>query len=133
MRQLSRVESIIFTIGAVLLVAGAAMGLLWRDVATYVFAVGAVCFTSMQMLQRYEGDNFTIRRLRRIMLLSDVLILASAVLMFAGNGNPLGLDQITYIYYIRGNWVVLLLLAAVLQLYTTYRISSELEQEAKKR
>jgi hypothetical protein len=53
--------------------------------------------------------------------------------MFAGNGNPLGFDQITYISYIRGNWVVLLLLAAVLQLYTTYRISSELEQEAKKR
>jgi len=133
MRQLSRVENIIYIAGAVLLVVGAALGLFWRDGAPYVFAVGAVCFTSMQMLQRYEGDNFTIRRLRRIMVLSDVLILVAAVLMFAGNGNPLGFDQITYISYIRGNWVVLLLLAAVLQLYTTYRISSELEQEAKKR
>ena len=133
MRQLSRVENIIYIAGAVLLVVGAALGLFWRDGAPYVFAVGAVCFASMQMLQRYEGDNFTIRRLRRIMVLSDVLILVAAVLMFAGNGNPLGFDQITYISYIRGNWVVLLLLAAVLQLYTTYRISSELEQEAKKR
>ena len=133
MRQLNKVQNTIYVVGALLLVAGAAMGLFWRNVAPYVFAVGAVAYTSMQMLQRYEGDNFTIRRLRRIMLLSDVLILVSALLMFAGNGNPLGLDQITYVSYVRGNWVVLLLLAAVLQLYTTYRISSELEQEAKKR
>lgn len=133
MRQLSRVENTIFIIGALLLVAGAAMGLFWRHVALYVYAVGAVCYVSMQLLQRYEGDNFTIRCLRRIMILSDMLLLASALLMFAGNGNPLGLDHITYMSYIKGNWVVLLLLAAVLQLYTTYRISSELEKEAKKR
>lgn len=133
MRQLSRLESAIFIIGALLMVAGAAMGLFWREVAPYVFAVGAVCYVSIQLLQRYEGDNFTIRRLRRIMILSDILLLVTALLMFAGNGNPLGFDQITYVSYIRGNWVILLLLAAVLQLYTTYRISSELEQEAKKR
>lgn len=133
MRQLNRVENTIYIVGALLLVVGAAMGLFWRHVAPYVFAVGVVCFVSMQLLQRYEGDNFTIRRLRRIMILSDVLLLVSALLMFAGNGNPLGLDHITYVSYVKGNWVVLLLLAAVLQLYTTYRISSELEQEAKKR
>ena len=133
MRQLNKLENTIYIRGALLLVAGAAMGLFWRNVAPYVFAVGAVCYVSMQLLQRYEGDNFTIRRLRRIMILSDVLLLVSALLMFAGNGNPLGLDHITYVSYIKGNWVVLLLLAAILQFYTTYRISSELEKEAKKR
>ena len=87
----------------------------------------------MQMLQRYDGQNFVIRRLRRIMVLSDVLFLVAAVLMFASQGNPLGLDQITYVQYVYQKWVVILLIAAVLQLYTTHRIANELEKEAKKR
>lgn len=133
MRPLNKWQSAIFALGAILMVAGAAMSIFLRQAAPYVFAVGAVCYVSMQMLQRYEGSDFTIRRLRRIMVLSDLLLLFTAVLMFADNGNPLGFDYITYVSYIKGNWVPILLIAAVLQLYTTYRISSELEKEAKKR
>ena len=133
MKQLNKLQNIIFAVGAVLMVVGAAMGLFLPGVAPFVYAVGAVAYTSMQLLQSYEGNSFTIRRLRRIMILSDVLLLFVAVLLFVGNGNPLGFDQITYISYVRGNWVPVLLLAAVLQFYTAYRISSELEQEAKKR
>ena len=86
----------------------------------------------MQMLQRYEGQNFVIRRLRRIMLLSDVLFLVSALLMFASQGNALHLSHITYLQYVYNKWVVTLLIAAILQLYTTHRISHELEKEVKK-
>jgi hypothetical protein len=94
--------------------------------------VGALGFASMQMLQRYDGPSFVIRRLRRIMLLSDVLFLVTAVLMFAGQGNPLHLDALTYAKYIHNNWVMTLLIAAILQLYTSHRIGQELEKEAKK-
>ena len=132
MRQLNKVENAIFVIGALLMLAGAIAGLFRWQWFPYVYAVGAVCFASMQMLQRYEGSNFTIRRLRRIMLLSDVLFLLTAVLMFASHGNALGLDWIYYLNYVKNNWVVLLLLASILQLYTTYRISNELEKETKK-
>jgi len=132
MRQLNKVENTIFVFGALLMLAGAVAGLFRWQWFPYIYAVGAVCFASMQMLQRYEGSNFTIRRLRRIMLLSDVLFLFTAVLMFAGRGNALGLDWIYYLNYVKNNWVVLLLLAAILQLYTTYRIGSELEKETKK-
>ena len=114
------------------MVIGAGSSLLQWSLAPYVFAVGALAFASMQMLQRYEGTNFTIRRLRRIMLLSDVLFLVSAVLMFAGQQNYLGLDQLTYLQYVYNKWVVVLLIAAILQLYTTHRIGSELDREAKK-
>ena len=86
----------------------------------------------MQMQQRYEGQNFTIRRLRRIMLLSDVLFLVAALLMFASKGNFLGLSYITYIEYVYNKWVIVLLIAALLQLYSMHRIGSELEKEAKK-
>ena len=114
------------------MVTGAGASLMQWGIAPYIFALGAMCYTSMQMLQRYDGPNFTIRRLRRIMLLSDVLFLVSAVLMFASQGNIFHLGQITYLQYVYNKWVVTLLIAAILQLYTTHRISHELEKEAKK-
>jgi hypothetical protein len=133
MRQLNKVETAIFLTGALLMVIGAGASLLQWAAAPYLYAVGALGFVSMQMLQRYDGQNFTIRRLRRIMLLSDVLFLVSAVLMFAGQRNIFGLSHITFLQYVYNKWVVTLLIAAILQLYTTHRIGNELEQEAKKR
>jgi len=130
MRQLTKVQSIIYLVGGLLMVIGAGASLLaWRP-APYVFAVGALCFALMQMLQRYEGQNFVIRRLRRIMLLSDVLFLVAALLMLANQGNFLGLSYITYIQYVYNKWVVVLLIAAILQLYATHRIGHELEKES---
>jgi len=130
MRQLTKVQNIIFLLGGLLMVVGAGATLLAWRLAPYVFAVGAICFASMQMLQRYEGQNFVIRRLRRIMLLSDVLFLVAALLMLANQGNFLGLSYITYIQYVYNKWVVVLLIAAILQIYTIHRIGHELEKEA---
>ena len=132
MRRLTKWQNMIFLVGAVLMVVGAGAHLLGWGGAPYLFAAGALGFASMQMLQRYEGPSFVIRRLRRIMLLSDVLFLVSAVLMFASQGNVLHLDHITYLQYVYNKWVVTLLIAAVVQLYTTHRIDHELGKEAKK-
>ena len=132
MKQLSRTQNVIFLLGALLMVVGAGTSLLGWASSPYVFAVGAVAFTSMQMLQRYEGSNFTIRRLRRIMLVSDFLFLLSALLMFANGGNFFGLSHVTYMNYVYNKWVITLLVAAILQLYSTHRIDRELAKEAKK-
>lgn len=132
MRQLSSSQNAVFLVGALLMVVGAGTSVLAWKAAPYVFAVGTLCFVSMQFLQRYEGANFVIRRLRRMMLLSDFLFLLSALLMIASTGNFLGLDYITYIEYVYNKWVITLLIAAILQLYSTHRISHELEKEAKK-
>ena len=133
MRPLSKWQSILFAAGALLMLVGAALGMVLKSVAPYVFAVGVLAFVGMQVQQRYEGDNLTVQRLRRIMFFSDVLLVLAAFLMFADHGNHLGLDIITYLNYVHNNWVVVLLLAAVIQLYTVYRIDSELQKEAKKR
>ena len=129
MKQLSRVQTVVFLLGAVLMVLGAGTSILAWKGAPYVFAVGALAFASMQMQQRYEGSNFTIRRLRRMMLLSDALFLVSALLMFASQGNVFGVSHITYLEYIYNKWVVTLLIAAILQLYSTHRIDQELAKE----
>ena len=132
MRELNKVQNATFVVGALLMVIGTGTSLIGWWASAYIYAVGAMGFASMQMLQRYEGPDFTIRRLRRIMLLSDVLFLVAAVLMFANRGNFLGLDYITYIEYVYNKWVIVLLIAALLQLYSTHRIAHELDREAKK-
>ena len=133
MRQLSNVEVWLMLSGGLLMVVGAGASLFLAAWAPYVFAPGALLFAAMQMRQTYDGDDFTVKRLRRIMLLSDVLFLVAALLMFANQSNFLGLNYLSYIKYVHNNWIVVLLVAAVLQLYTSHRIAHELEKHAKKR
>lgn len=141
MRQLSKTQSIILLIGACLMVIGVAAYVFNLTVAApWIFAVGSVAFAVMQMQQVYEGKNFTIKRLRRIMVLGDFLFVLSAFVMIE-NANrfllPFFLKYMengynAYVTYLHNNWVVLLLVAAILEMYTTHRISSELDKEAGK-
>lgn len=131
MRQLSNIEVWLMLAGGLLMVVGSGASLFMQSWAPYVFAPGALLFAAMQMRQRYEGKDFTVRRLRRMMLLSDGLFLVAALLMFANQGNFLGLDYLSYIKYVHNNWIVVLLVAAVLQLYSSHRIANELENTQK--
>ena len=119
--------------GGLLMVIGSGASLFMQMWAPYVFAPGALMFAAMQMRQCYDGSNFAIRRLRRMMLLSDALFLVAALLMFANGGNFFGLEYLSYVKYVHNNWIVVLLVAAILQLYASHRISNELEKDAKKR
>lgn len=133
MRQLSKTETIILLVGGLLMVVGAGGSMFLQSWAAYIFAPGAVMFAAMQMRQSYDGNNFTIRRLRRIQLTSDVLFLLAGLLMLANHSNFFGIDLLLYIKYVHNNWIVVLLVAAILQLYASHRIANELEKEAKKR
>lgn len=133
MRQLSKWESALLLIGGLLMVVGSGACVLFQSWAPYVFAPGALLFAAMQMRQSYDGPLMVVRRLRRIQLISDVLFLGSALLMLANQSNFLGLDYFAYIKYVHNNWVVVLLVAAILQLYAGHRIANEIEKEAKKR
>jgi len=129
MRTLSKYQSALFLLGGLLMVAGSGAYMLMQGWAPYAFAAGALLFSSMQMLQRYEGRSVVLRRLRRLQLLSDALFLLAALLLLANGSNFLGLDHTYYIMYVRNNWMAVLLLAAILQLYTGHRIANELEKE----
>ena len=130
MRQMSKTETLLLLLGGVLMVIGSGASVFMQSWAPYVFAPGALLFAAMQMRQTYDGQNFTIRRLRRIMLISDVLFLLAALMMFANQANFLGLDLLIYIKYVHNNWIVVLLVAAILQLYASHRIANELEKES---
>ena len=118
-------------LGGLLMVVGSGANILLCSWAPYAFAPGALLFFAMQLRQRYEGRDFTIRRLRRIQMISDVLFLFAGLLMIANQSNFLEIDQLSYIKYVHNNWVVVLLVAAVLQLYTGHRIANELEKDTK--
>ena len=133
MRQLNSTETIILLVGGLLMVVGAGGSMFLQSWAAYIFAPGALMFAAMQMRQSYDGNNFTIRRLRRIQLTSDVLFLLAGLLMLANQSNFFGIDLLLYIKYVHNNWIVVLLVAAILQLYASHRIANELEKEAKKR
>lgn len=128
MKQLNKIEQVILLIGATLMVVGSAARIFAQTWAVYMFATGALAFALMQLRQQYEGANATVRRLRRIMIASDVCFLLAALLMVAGDGNPFRLDAMTYVKYVHNNWVLALLIAAMLQLYSTHRIDSELKK-----
>lgn len=138
MKQLSKTQSIIMLLGAVLMVVGAALYVFGEHlVAPCAFLPGTLLFAAMQTAQRYEGTDITLRRLRRIMLTGTAFFIISAVLMLENSYHivyPLflksGIDGYNaYLKYIHNNWVVTLLVAAILQLYSTHRISSELQRK----
>lgn len=136
MKQLSKTQSIIMLIGAVLMVVGAGLYVFGEHtVAPCAFLPGTLLFAAMQIAQRYEGTDITLRRLRRIMLTGTAFFIISAVLMLENSYHialflKSGIDGYNaYLKYIHNNWVVTLLVAAILQLYSTHRISSELQKK----
>ena len=103
MRQLSNWETTLLLIGGMLMVIGSGASILLQSWAPYVFAPGALMFAAMQMRQTYNGPLFTVRRLRRLILLSDALFLVAALLMFANQSNFLHLDYLSYVKYVHNN------------------------------
>lgn len=134
MKQLSKVQSTLFLIGGVLMVAGAGCYafMFAQGVACWVYLVGAALFASMQAAQSYEGTNFTVKRLKKIMAVADIFFVLSGLLMVDSAYQCLRdafSDYTTYLNYVYNKWVLLLLVAAILEMYTMHRISSELRKE----
>ena len=121
MHELSPFQLVAQQVAAVAMLVGAA-AFMWQPVwATILFTVGALVFAPLQMLQRYEGRSFIIRRLRRQQLLGALALLVTACLMIM-QAFRVGFAR-------RNEWVVALAVACVLELYTAFRIPAELKKE----
>ena len=83
MKQLNKLQSTLFVMGGVLMVVGAGCYAFMyvQEVACWIYLLGAVLFAFMQISQTYEGNNFTVKRLKRIMSLADFFFIFSGMLM----------------------------------------------------
>ena len=83
MRQLNRVQTVIFLLGGMLMVAGAGCYvMMWQQrVVCWIFLVGSVMFSLMQTMQVYTGTELVLRRLKNIQGLASLLFVISGVLM----------------------------------------------------
>lgn len=123
----------LFLAGGLLMVAGAGCFafLLWREVACWVFLAGALLFASMQVSQTYEGQDPTMRRLKRIMTLADILFVIAGLLMVDTAYQFLRdafADLTTYLEIIYNKWVLVMLVAALLEMYTMHRMAAILKK-----
>ena len=114
---MSKYYSAIATVGAVALLLGAALQITQLAWAPYLYLIGAIMFAYVQVMSGYEGKNIIIRRLRRQQIIGATLLVVAGVMM---------------ILWKRNEWVVCLAIAAVLEMYTVFRIPQEEEKEKNK-
>ena len=103
-------KSTVMGIGAILILIGAALVITGWFLAPYLYCAGALLFAAVQLSDRYEGDHPIVKRLRRQQIFGSILLLATGVLMFAMHDNE---------------WILSLTIAAVLELYTAFRMPSK--------
>ena len=103
---MTRTQAIIQQVGGLVMLVGAVLPLFVDDfsVAFYWFSAGAVAFAGIQFLQRYDGDDFRLRRLRRQQV-AGALLHWQHIAPFRGD-----------------EWKVTLAIAAVLEVYTAFRM-----------
>lgn len=99
----------LFRGSAIIVLLSASLYILLPDIMRYVFAVGAAGMAISRLSERYEGTNLRIRRLSRLQKLAALLIVGASYFMF----KPFN------------QWVPLLLIAAFLELYTSWMIDRE--------
>ena len=133
MKELTKTQRYLFLLGGTLMVIGSGTYvLMWnQQIVSWVFLSGAILFAMIQLLQVYTGPSIVIRRLKRIMGLADILFIVAGLLMVDnayGLLRPMFTHVVDYLAYVYNKWVVILLIAALLEIYTMHRISSELEK-----
>ena len=134
MKQLNKLQSILYAVGGALMVIGAGcFAFMWQQQAVcWLYLVGATLFCLMQSMQTYEGTDFVVRRLKRIQTVANIFFMLAGILMVDTAYmffRPLFDSSIAYVDYLYNKWVVLLLIAALLEIYTMHRIDHEMKKD----
>ena len=99
-----QIRNYIFIFSGALILTGAALYITHWVYSPYIYSLGAAGITVCFMTIPYKTLGFRRRRLHRINVIASVSIVASSVLMFRE----------------KMEWVVLLLIASLLLMYTSF-------------
>ena len=136
MKKLNKIESILFMLGGMLMVTGIGCYVfkLAPSVTCWIALTGSILFSTLHMMQAYEGSLLAIKRLKRILNIADLLFVIAGILIVDSTYNflrPAFENQESYITYVYNKWVLLLLIAAILEVYATHRIDYLLKKQGK--
>lgn len=114
-----------YRIGGLLIVIGAAMPIFIPEtfLTPYVFSLGALLFAAVQLLTPMPNLGITVKRLVWQQRIGALLLLATGVLMFC---SRYGVSPFS-----GAEWQMSLAIAAVLEVYTAFRLPAAI-QKAKK-
>ncbi len=99
-------------VGALALLSGLVMRLFVPQVYAFVYMCGAVLFALTQFLLRPRCGGVVVRRLVAQQQLAGLFLIAAGVLMFTHYNNE---------------WIAILFCGALMELYTVFRLSRELD------
>ena len=136
MKKLNKIESILFMLGGMLMVTGIGcyVFMLAPSITCWLALTGSILLSTLHMMQAYEGSQLAIKRLKRILNIADLLFVIAGILIVDSTYNflrPAFENQESYITYIYNKWVLLLLIAAILEVYATHRIDYLLKKQGK--
>lgn len=103
-----------FVVGAIMALAGAAVFITGWIYAPYIYTVGAGCIALAQVNTPVKGKSKTLKRLRVQQIFGALALILTGAFMFTTRGNE---------------WIACLTVAAILELYTAFRIPQEEEKE----
>lgn len=127
MKELNKWQNLVFQVGGVLMVIGAAAPIFFQAHAgALMLLVGAMMFGTMQMLAKYEGRNVTLRRLRRQQIMADFFLIFSGFLAVT---YEWGVAQAYGFHISNGEWKLAFIIGVVLEIYTVFRIDYILKKE----
>lgn len=104
-------------IGTVSLFIGLMLQFVRFEFAPYIYLAGAILFAYAQIKSQRHGENIIIRRLQRQQMIGAAVLVLTGVIMILCHHNE---------------WIAGLTIAAVLELYTAFRIPQEEEKEHKR-
>jgi len=99
-----QVRNYLFMFSGIMVLTGAVLYITHWHYSSYIFAVGAAGITVCYLTVPYQQLNFRLRRLHRINILAGISLITSSVFMFRQ----------------KMEWVVFLLIASLLMLYTSF-------------
>lgn len=100
----SRVRTYLYMVSGILVLTGALFYITKWDYAPWIFAVGTAGVMVSYLTMPQKGLDFRQRRLQRLNMFAGLAMIAASVFMFKQ----------------RMEWVAFLLIAALIQLYTSF-------------
>lgn len=107
----------LFAVGAVMAFIGAAVFITGWVYAPYIYTIGAGFVALAQVNTPLQAKSKTLRRLRIQQIFGALALILTGAFMFTTRGNE---------------WIACLTIAAILELYTAFRIPQEEEKELSK-